>query len=75
MSLEQLCKIVKDETKFGVVLCFTEWVDKESLNTALITSAVIFSDNCNAELKTMIETVFFKENNIAERESYLSKNK
>ena len=69
MSLEQLCKILKDESKFGVVLCFTEWVDKETLNTALITSAVIFSENCNAELKTMIETVFFKENNIAEREN------
>ena len=75
MSLEQLCQIVKDETKFGVVLCFTEWVDKETLDTSLITSATIFSDNCNTELKIMIETFFFKENNIAEKENYLSKNK
>lgn len=75
MSLEQFSEIVKSESKFGVVLCFTEWVDKKTLDTALITSAIIFSNNCNVELKTMIETVFFKENNIAESENYLSKNK
>ena len=75
MSLEEFCNIVKVESKFGVVLCFTEWVDKQTLNTALITSAIIFSDNCNAELKSMIETVFFKPNNIGKEDNYLSKNK
>lgn len=75
MSLDQFCKIITDESKFGVIICFTEWVDKETLNTSLITSATIFSNDCNTELKTMIETVFFKENKIAERENYLSKNK
>lgn len=75
MSLEQFCKIVMEESKFGVVLCFTEWVDKQTLDTALITSAIIYSDNCNSELRTMIETVFFKENNIDKSDNYLSKNK
>jgi hypothetical protein len=75
MSLEEFSKIVKEESKFGVVLCFTEWVDNETLDTALITSAIIFSTNCNTELKTMIETVFFKENNIGKRDNHLSKNK
>jgi hypothetical protein len=75
MSLKELCKIVNEESRFGVVLCFTEWVDKETLNTALVTSSIIFSDDCNPNLKTMIETVFFKKNNITAGENYLSKNK
>lgn len=75
MSLEQFRKIITDESNFGVVLCFTEWVEEETLNTTLITSAVVFSKNCNPNLKTMIETIFFKENNIDQKVNYLSKNK
>lgn len=74
MSLEQFSEIVKTESKFGVVLCFTEWVEEKTLNTKLITSAIIFSDDCNTDLKTMIETKFFKKNNIS-GETYLSRNK
>lgn len=74
MSLEQFSEIVKTESKFGVVLCFTEWVEEKTLNTALITSAAIFSDDCNPDLKTMIETIFFKKNNISGK-TYLSQNK
>lgn len=75
MSLEQFCEIVKMESKFGVVICFTEWVNKDTSNTTLITSAAIFSDNCNKQLKIMLETIFFKENNIENQSNYLSKNK
>lgn len=75
MSLEQVCEIIKKESQFGMVLCFTEWIDKLTLNSTLICSADIFSDNCDPELKNMIETYFFKKNNIIGGTNFLSKNK
>lgn len=75
MSLNQFCEIVKLESKFGVVLLFTEWVDENTGNTALITSGIIFSEDCNEQLKSIIENIFFQVNNIEQNKNYLSKNK
>lgn len=75
MSLEHVAEIIKEELQFGMVICFTEWIEERTLNSALICSAVIFSNDCDPELKTMIETFFFKNNNISGSSNYLSKNR
>lgn len=75
MSLKQVSEIIKSESNFGMVLFFTEWIDEETLNSTLICSADIFTEDCNPELKNMIETYFFQKNNIGNRPNFLSKDR
>ena len=71
MSLDEFEKNVMAESKFGVAIFFTSWIDHSSYTTSLIASKIIFSDSCNPLLKTMLETLFFHKNTISKENSNL----
>jgi hypothetical protein len=60
-SLDDVIKIMKNEMKFGVVLCLMEWI--EIVNDELNSKGTVyfeFSENCGKELKEIIEKKFVK---------------
>ncbi|MDP3359533.1 MAG: hypothetical protein Q8S41_09310 [Lutibacter sp.] len=60
-TFEEVREIIKNEAKFGLVLYFMEWI--ENINDNFFFKGTVYpdySENCSAELKTLMEQYFFK---------------
>lgn len=60
-SFEKVREIIRNESKFGLVLYFIEWI--ENLNDNFFFKGTVypdFSENCSTELIILIEQYFFK---------------
>jgi hypothetical protein len=76
MSLEDVKKIMHKEMKFGVVLCLIEWTEINESNINFKgTVYPEYSENCNKELKELIENKFIKgQFNEFEGETFVASN-
>jgi hypothetical protein len=75
MSLIEFNEIIEKETKFGCVIFFTEWIEEISMTRVLIASSVVFSKTCNADLKKMLENIFFHDNEFSKGKMIMLNNK
>ena len=63
MSLKQFAEKIRAESKFGAVIFLSEWIDSTTLDVTLKVSEHIFSEDCNPELKSMIPSLFCRDDN------------
>ncbi|MCH7827652.1 MAG: hypothetical protein IIC75_06755 [Bacteroidetes bacterium] len=74
-TLAEIRKIIRKESKFGLVLYFMEWID--NVNDNLFFKGTTYSDyseNCTTELRNLMENYFFKGKHIYNGEILISPN-
>jgi hypothetical protein len=72
MSLQQFEETICGESKFGAVVFLSEWINSNTLDVTLKVSEHIFSNDCDPELKSMILSLFFRDDNTKGCNMFLS---
>lgn len=74
-TLEEIRKIVRKNSNFGLVLYFMEWIEQKDDNILFKgTTYSDYSDKCTDELKNIMEKYFFKKKHIFKGEILVSPN-
>ena len=73
-TFEEVRETVRNESKFGLVIFLMEWIEKTDKIHFKGTAYTEYSENCNSDLKTMMEKKFMPEKNTFEGQILISPN-
>lgn len=73
-TFEEVREIVRKESKFGLVIFLMEWIDKTKTINFKGTAYTVYNENCNSDLKLMMEEKFMPKKNTFEGQILISSN-